>query len=61
MENDFIVGIDLDVFTDVDELRNKIQYYLEHEDERLKIAEHGYQTVQKFDRINWAKKIIEKL
>jgi spore maturation protein CgeB len=61
MENDFVIGQDLDIFTNIVELKNKIQYYLDHEDERLKIAEHGYITVQKFDRINWAKKIIEKL
>lgn len=61
MENDFTVGQDFDIFTNVDELKNKIVYYLKHEDERLRIAEHGYQTVQKFDRINWAKKILEKL
>lgn len=61
MENDFTVGQDFDVFTNVEELKNKIKYYLVHEDERLKIAEHGYQTVQKFDRINWAKKIIGEI
>jgi spore maturation protein CgeB len=61
MENDFVVGQDFDVFRNVEELKNKIVYYLEHEDERLKIAEHGYQTVQKFDRINWAKQIINKI
>jgi spore maturation protein CgeB len=61
MENDFVVKQDFDVFTNVNELKNKIAYYLQHEDERLKIAEHGYQTVQKFDRINWAKQIINKL
>ena len=61
MDNDFTVGQDFNIFTNVDELKNKITYYLEHEDERLRIAEHGYQTVQKFDRINWAKKIINKI
>jgi len=61
MEDDFIVGEDLDVFRSIEELRQKIDYYLKNETQRRKIAEHGYQTVQKFDRINWAKKIIEKL
>jgi spore maturation protein CgeB len=61
MENDFIVGQDFDIFINIEELKNKIQYYLEHESERLKIAEHGYQTVQKFDRINWAKQILSKI
>jgi hypothetical protein len=61
MENDFMVGQDLDIFINIEELRNKIKYYLEYENERLKIAEHGYKTVLKFDRINWAKKILEKI
>jgi len=61
MENDFTIEKDLDIFTNVDELKNKITYYLDHEAERLAIAEHGYQTVQKFDRINWAKEIINKI
>jgi hypothetical protein len=61
MENDFTVGKDFDIFINVDELKNKIAYYLKHEDERLKIAEHGYNTVQKFDRINWAKQILNKI
>jgi len=61
MEDDFSVGEDLDIFTTVEELRQKIDYYLKNDDERLIIAEHGYQTVRKFDRINWAKKIINKL
>src|SRR5579859_1069930 len=59
MENDFKIGVDLDVFTNVDELKEKIDYYLTHEDERKAIAENGYKTVQKFDRINWAKNLLE--
>jgi len=61
MENDFSVGQDFDIFTNVNEFKNKINYYLQHEDERLRIAEYGYNTVQKFDRINWAKEIISML
>lgn len=59
MEKDFIVGHDLDIFTSVNELAEKIEFYLKNEDKRNKIAENGYLTVQKFDRINWAKKILE--
>lgn len=61
IEDDFTVGEDFDIFTSVEELKEKIDYYLKNDNERLRIAEHGYQTVKKFDRINWAKKIIEKL
>lgn len=39
-------GKDLVVFKSVDDLRKKIRYYLDNEDERLAIAEHGYKTVR---------------
>lgn len=58
MEDDFTIGEDLDIFTNEEELKEKIAYYLENEDERLRIAENGYKTVQKFSRINWAKELI---
>ena len=61
MEDDFKIGEDLDTFESVEELRDKINFYLVNEVKRLEIAEHGYQTVQKFDRVNWAKQILEKL
>jgi spore maturation protein CgeB len=61
MENDFEIRKDFDIFANIEELKIKIQYYLEHKNERLQIAEHGYLTVQKFDRINWAKQIINKI
>ena len=61
MEEDFIVGEDLDIFRSVEELRQKIDYYLKNENRRIKIAEHGYQTVQKFSRVAWAKEILDKL
>jgi len=35
----------LDVFNDVDELRNKINYYLNNEEERKAIAARGYEEV----------------
>ena len=59
MKNDFIVGQDLDIFSSPDELKDKIDFYLKNENERNKIAEHGYQTVQKFSRTNFAKRILE--
>jgi len=60
MENDFIIGKDLDTFTSTDELKEKITFYLENETKRLNIAENGYHTVQKFNRINWAERIIKE-
>lgn len=56
---EFGIGEDLDIFNTPKELKEKIRYYLEHEEERERIAEHGYKTVQKFDNINYAKKILE--
>ena len=61
MENDFTVGEDLDIFTNVSELKEKIDYYLNNELEMDKIRVNGYNKVQKFSRIMWAKKIIEKI
>ena len=59
MERDFTVGKDLDTFTNVDELRTKIKYYLENEDERAIIASNGHETNKKFSRINWAKNMLD--
>lgn len=59
MERDFIIGKDLDIFTSPVELTEKIDYYINNENERLEIAKHGNNTVQKFNRTNWAKKILE--
>ena len=50
---------DLDVFYGTDDLRCKIDYYLKNEEERVNIARHGFETVQKFNRTNFAKRIIE--
>ncbi len=47
LEGVFEDGKDLVVFDSVSDLRKKIRYYLDHEDERNAIAEHGYATVRK--------------
>lgn len=59
MEEDFEVGRDFAVFTSPKDLKEKIVYYLTHEDEREQIAEHGYETVKKYDNINYARRILE--
>jgi hypothetical protein len=51
----------LDVFTSVEELRNKIDYWIEHEDERMKIAAKGMEEVQKFSWDTWAAEILIKV
>ena len=51
----------LDVFTSVEELRSKIDYWLEHEDERREIAARGMEEVQKFSWNAWAVDILIKV
>jgi spore maturation protein CgeB len=45
MEQDYENYKDLVYFESIEDLKNKIDYYLEHEDERKKIAENGRQLV----------------
>ena len=40
------IGKDLDCFENAAELKEKVVYYLEHEEERIEIAKHGYETVK---------------
>jgi spore maturation protein CgeB len=45
LEEQFTIGKDLDVFHNPHELAEKVDYYLQYEDERNAIAQHGQQTV----------------
>lgn len=40
------VGTDLDCYENIAELKQKVAYYLEHEDVRMEMAHHGYETVK---------------
>lgn len=42
----FADGEELVIYTDMEDLARKVSYYLEHEEERLQIAENGYQKVK---------------
>lgn len=42
IEKDFEVGKHLATFTDIFDMKRKIDYYLEHEDERKQIADEGH-------------------
>ena len=42
----FTPGKDCVLYKDIDDLIEKIDYYLEHEDERKQIAEQGYRTIK---------------
>lgn len=47
IEDYFEIGKEIEVFRDMDELMEKVSYYLSHEEERLQIAMNGYQKVCK--------------
>lgn len=55
----FINGEDCVIFNDIKDLNKKIEYYLQNPELRRKIAHSGFKKVQQFNRINWAKRIIE--
>ncbi len=42
----FEIGKDLDCYESIEECREKIAYYLSHDDQRLEIAENGYQKIK---------------
>lgn len=44
----FEIGTDLETYASEEELLEKCQYYLTHEDERKQIAENGYRKVKEF-------------
>lgn len=46
LEDFFEVGKDLEVYHSLEELLEKVDYYLKHEDERLRIAINGYKKVR---------------
>lgn len=51
LEEYFEIGKDLEVFHDLDELEEKIAYYLQHEDQRIRIAMNGYKKVKSIHTI----------
>lgn len=46
LEEYFVIGRDLDVYHSLEELEEKITYYLAHEEERIRIAINGYRLVR---------------
>ena len=45
MERHFVAGRDYDYFTSAEDLVQKIDYYLSHEDKRKEIALNGFNIV----------------
>ena len=44
----FEIGKDLETYESMEELEQKVQYYLTHEEERIEIAINGYEKTAKF-------------
>lgn len=44
----FEIGKDLETYESMEELEQKVQYYLAHEEERIEIAINGYEKVAKY-------------
>lgn len=61
MEDRFTPGEDFIVFTSPEDFSKKAKYYLEHPEERDKIREQGYQTIQNSHPNEWAKNIINTI
>lgn len=59
MEDLFEPGKDFETFDSKDTMLRKIEHYVRNLQEREIIANHGYETVQKYTVTNWAKKVIE--
>jgi hypothetical protein len=60
MDDDFTPGEDFDTFTTPEELRSKISHWLVCPSERIAVAKKGLESVQKFSRDEWARKILEE-
>jgi spore maturation protein CgeB len=56
---DFVPDVDLATFTSPEEMKAKINYYVNNDEERDKIALNGYIKAKKRDNIYYARRIIE--
>ena len=59
--NYFTENEDIVLFSDVNELREKIDFYLENEIKRNLIISNGFETVKKYDYKNQLKSIIKSI
>lgn len=55
----FTPGVDLDCYTDEDDLLSKTEYYLTHEKDRQEIAHNGFITVSKYH--NYPERLLQLL
>ena len=60
----FADGEELVMYTDMADLAEKVQYYLEHEEERKQIAKNGYRKVKEefglAERVEGMLKVLEE-
>ena len=62
IEDYFLIGKDIEVYRDIDELVDKVDFYLKNENARLRIALNGYKVVsEKHSYDNRINEILEKL
>lgn len=52
LEEYFEIGKDLEVYHNLSELEEKVQYYLNHEEQRIRIAINGYKKVRNEHSLN---------
>ena len=57
----FVPGVDYIEFSSAQELDTLIEYYLAHEDERIRIATRGYETYQKYNNQKFWDTILDKV
>lgn len=62
LEEYFEIGKDLEVYHNLQELLDKVDYYLKHEDARVRIAMNGYQKVRmEHNYIHRFEKVLEEI
>ncbi len=61
MSEDFGIGIHLDIFSNSEQLKHKIDFYLKDSWLRERIANQGYEKVKEYDNINYAKRILKEV
>ena len=52
-------GKHLVIYSGLSDLIDKVNFYIKNKNERCSIAQNGYEKIQNFGRLNWAKQIKE--
>jgi hypothetical protein len=61
LEHYFDIGNDLDIFRTVDEMRDKIDFYLSNPEERNRIAITGHKKAQNYTSLKYAEEILKRV